>query len=218
VADKYVFADEAGNFDFTLNAGASRYFILCTVTLVDSCKVGDDLLALRRGLGWKGLHLDSVFHASYDPQAVRDEVFNLLQVSYFRVDATIVEKRKTQPHLQSERALYKMAWYLHFKFVAQKIANRSDRLFVTAASLGTKKKRAAFHAAVDDVVDQVSPCRSYRVAFWPMESDPCLQVADYCTWAIQRKWERNDTRSYDLIKPKVRTEYEVWRSGATYYY
>jgi len=25
------------------------------------------------------------------------------------------------------------------------------------------------------------------------------KVADYCAWAIQRKWERDDLRSYELI-------------------
>jgi hypothetical protein len=217
MADRYVFADEAGNFDFRQRQGASRYFILTTVTL-DSCKVGDDLLELRRTLGWKGLHLDSVFHASPDPQAVRDEVFDLLDGADFRVDATIFEKRKAQPHLQSETGLYKIAWFLHFQYVAPQIATKADRLFVVAASLGTKKERGLFHNAVDDVVQQVSPCRSYRVAFWPMESDPCLQVADYCTWAIQRKWEGNDPRSYELIKSKIASEFEVWAGGSTHYY
>jgi hypothetical protein len=51
-----------------------------------------------------------------------------------------------------------------------------------------------------------------------MESDPCLQVADYCTWAIQRKWERNDNRSYDLISGKLESEYDVWAIGRTYHY
>ena len=94
----------------------------------------------------------------------------------------------------------------------------TDRLFVTAASLGTKRQRGTFHKAVDDVVDQVAPCRSHRVAFWPMESDPCLQVADYCTWAIQRKWERDDARSYVLIQNKVQSEFDVWAVGRSYYY
>jgi hypothetical protein len=164
------------------------------------------------------LHLDEHFHATEDPQAVRDEIFDLLGRSDLRVDATILEKRKAQPHLHSERALYKMAWYMHFKYVAPRVATRHDRLMVMAASLGTKKKRSAFHRAVDDVVHQVAPCHSYRVAFWSMESDPCLQVADYCTWAIQRKWERSDTRSYDLIKSKIHSEKDIWRVGTRYYY
>lgn len=215
--DRYVFSDEAGNFDFSPKPSASRYFVLCTVT-ADHCGVGDALLSLRRELGWKGMHLDRVFHATEDPQAVRDEVFELLSTMDFRVDATILEKRKAQAHLQNEHAFYKMAWYLHFKYVAPRIAHRSDRLFVAAASLGTKKKRGAFHTAVDDVVRQVSPCRSHRVAFWPAASDPCLQVADYCTWAIQRAWERGDDRSRALIESKISSEFDVWQSGSQYFY
>jgi hypothetical protein len=75
MADRYVFSDEAGNFDFSRQPGASRYFILGTAT-ADDCQVGDRLLQLRRELGCRGQHLDRVFHATEDPQAVRDEVFN----------------------------------------------------------------------------------------------------------------------------------------------
>jgi hypothetical protein len=214
--DRYVFADEAGNFDFSNGTGASRYFVLCTIT-ADHCEVGNALLALRRDLGWRGLHLDRVFHATEDPQVVRDEVFALLASTEFWVDATILEKRKAQPHLRGEASLYRMAWYLHFKFLARRMSS-SDRLFVAASSLGTKKARGALHAAVDDVVRQLSPCSSHRVAFWPAESDPCLQVADYCTWAIQRKWEREDERSHNLIAPKIRSEFDVWAVGEKTYY
>lgn len=217
MADRYVFSDEAGNFDFSRGPGASRYFILGTVTAED-CRIGDELLQLRRDLGWRGIHLDKVFHATEDPQGVRDEVFKILRRGGFRIDATILEKSKAKAHLQEQRAMYKMAWYLHFKHVAPAVAGDSDRLFVVASSLGTKKKRATFHGAVDEVVAQVSPCASHRVAFWPAASDPCLQVVDYCVWAIQRKWERGDDRSYELIKDKISSEFDVWSIGATHYY
>jgi len=207
---------DRSDFDFSRGHGASRYFILCTVTS-SHCVVGDALLALRRDLGWRGLHLDRVFHATEDPQAVRDEVFALLAGMDFRVDATILEKSKAQPHLRDDAQLYKMAWYLHFKYLARRLGS-SDRLFVAASSLGTKKARGALHTAVDDVVRQLSPCRSHRVAFWPADSDPCLQVADYCTWAIQRKWERADERSHLIISPKIRSEFDVWQNGEIYYY
>jgi hypothetical protein len=214
--DRYVFADEAGNFDFSNGQGASRYFILCTVTSTH-CGAGDALLALRRELGWRGINLDRVFHATEDPQPVRDEVFELLAGMEYHVDATILEKRKAQPHLREEAQLDKMAWYLHFKYLARHVG-RNDRLFVAASSLGTKKARRALHTAVDDVVHQLAPCRSHRVAFWPADSDPCLQVADYCTWAIQRRWERKDDRSRVLIAPKIRSEFDVWSLGKTHYY
>jgi hypothetical protein len=48
-------------------------------------------------------------------------------------------------------------------------------------------------------------------------SDPCLQAADYLTWAVQRKYERDDSRSYDLIEPLIRSEFEPFSTGDTQY-
>jgi hypothetical protein len=104
MADIYVYADEAGNFDFSLKQGATRYFVIATVTLAPA-SAGTAITDLRYNLAWQGLQLDKVFHATTDPQAVRDDVFGCLQAIPFRVDATIFEKRKAQPHLQSEGAL-----------------------------------------------------------------------------------------------------------------
>jgi hypothetical protein len=101
MADRYVFSDEAGNFDFSRGSGASRYFILGTVT-ADDCRIGDELLQLRRDLGWRGVHLDKVFHATEDPQAVRDEVFDVLSHGNFRIDATILEKSNLQSWHEEE--------------------------------------------------------------------------------------------------------------------
>ena len=217
MADRYVFADEAGNFHFSRNPGASKYWILCTATM-DDCHAGDDLLQLRRDLGWQGLHLSKVPHATEDGPSIRGVVYNRIMRSDIRVDATVFEKRKTEPRLQTNLALYKLGWYLHFKYVAPRVVTSQDRLFVVAASIGTKKTRAAFQQAVDDVVTQVSPCRRYRVAQWPAQSDPCLQVADYCTWAIQRSWEQGDNGPLNLIQSKVQSNKDIWASGKTYYY
>ncbi len=68
MADRYVFADEAGNFDFSLGRSATRYYVLTTVTM-DDTNVGDAVLSLRRELAWRGFHLDQVFHATTDPQS-----------------------------------------------------------------------------------------------------------------------------------------------------
>ena len=213
----YVFADEAGNFDFSRTAGASRYFILTTVTIPD-CSIGEQFLALRRELTWRGYDLPEAFHAAEDAQLVRDEVFALIATLDCRIDTTIFEKPKAMDHLRSEGGLYKIAWYLHFKHLAPRIATKSDRLMVTAASLGTKKKMVKFSEALMDVVQQVSTANSFKTAFWVASSDPCLQVADYCCWAIQRKWEKGDARSFKLIAGQVKTEKDIWRIGKTLYY
>jgi hypothetical protein len=87
----YLFGDEAGNFDFSDGPGASRYFILATVTM-SNCQAGDRLQALRRRLAWQGIHLGAVLHATEDPQPVRDEVFHTLALCEMQIDATIIGK------------------------------------------------------------------------------------------------------------------------------
>lgn len=217
MAYRYVFADEAGNFDFSRNPGASRYFILTTVTMEDYGP-GDKMLALRRAMGWAGLQLAGGPHASENPPMIRDMFYKLIMTLPLRVDATVLEKSKAQLHLQSDTALYRMGWWLHFKHVAPQIATAQDRLFVAAASLGTKKTRKVFNAQVDAVVLQESPSTKYRVAFWPALSDPCLWIADYCTWAVQRSWERGDQTALTQIGSKVFSNKDIWAIGTQHYY
>lgn len=52
MARRNIFADESGNFDFSRKPGASKYFILTTVTM-GSYAAGDALLQLRET--WRGM-------------------------------------------------------------------------------------------------------------------------------------------------------------------
>jgi hypothetical protein len=47
-------------------------------------------------------------------------------------------------------------------------------------------------------------------ALWRAAVEPCLQVADYCCWAVHRKWERNDKRSYELISDRIDSEFALF--------
>lgn len=146
-------------------------------------------------------------------------MFETITRHEFRVDATLLEKSKAQPHIrQDELVFYKFAWYYHFKHVGPQLFSAEDTALICAASMGPKKKKARFVSAINDVVQQSVPSLVWRTAFWPANSDPCLLVADYCAWALQRKWEQADVRSYDLIKNKIATEYDLWRAGTTHYY
>lgn len=214
----HVFADESGTFDFSRKAGASRYFILTTVTIT-TCEVGDALAALRRQLSWEGHDVSNGFHATDDSHDVRLRVFDELAKHSIRVDTVILDKPKAQPQTHwSEATFYKYAWFYHFKYVAPLIVTKTDELFVVAAAIETKKKRQAFHRAVAGVVAQVAPVSAFNTAFWPASGEPCLQVADYFSWAMQRKWERGDDTWHKLIAPQVRTEFDLWAHGTTTYY
>lgn len=217
MARKYVFVDEAGDFTFQRKQGASLYFMVGTASM-GSCEVGDALLSLRRELMWEGIDVEQ-FHATTDRQPVRDRVFSLLATSDIRVDATILDKTKTHDHLrQNPVRFYKQALFLHFKYLIPRVAGRHDDLTVVASSLQIKRHKGALGDSVRDVVDQVSRTRRFMTAFHKGATDPCLQVADYVTWAIQRKYERNDDRSYKLIEHLVKSEFQPFAKGAQTFY
>ncbi len=215
---KYIYADEAGNFDFNRDRGATRFFVLTTVVIEDH-GIETELLDLRRELVWEGANLPEAFHATTDAQITRNRVFEVLGRHDLRIDTTILEKSKARPHIrESEELFYKYAWYYHMRSLAPKVASHPDELMVIAASIGTKRKLRDFRYAVEDVMEQTSPTREMRVDMWQAAVDPCLQVADYCCWAIQRKWEMGDNRSYDLISDKIQSEYDLFRRGRINYY
>jgi hypothetical protein len=219
--NKFIFADEAGCFTFNREPNVSKFFILCTVVM-DDCAVGTELLNLRRRLAWEGAELGDYFHATTDAQAVRDEVFKVINKFPFKIQATVMEKCKAQPQLKTSKPrFYQYGYFYHFKFGAAAQLNTQSEALVTTASLGTKKERLAFESAVADVMRQTKVVKEWRADFMPCHADPCLQVADYCAWAIQRKWEskdKRDVRSFDLIKDRLTYEYDLFQTGAQTYY
>lgn len=214
----YIYADESGNFDFSNQAGASRYFILTSVVVADHA-IESDLLELRRELAWEGEPLAGGFHATNDKRHVRERVFALLGQHEFRIDATILEKRKADPRVRPTPAFfYGFAWYYHLTGLIPALAPTSDELQIIAASVADTAMRTDFHSAVGAIQSGVAPASVLNATMWTASSSALLQVADYCAWAVQRKWERSDTRAYDLMKEKVASEFEVFREGTTYYY
>jgi hypothetical protein len=163
MATIYVFADETGNFDFSRKPGATTYFGVGTIVLRDNepAALSSDMAQLRRELAWRSWGLDSCFHATEDKQPIRDEVFKLISGHSFSFDVTLLEKSKAQPHLKvTEHSFYEFAWYYHFRMLAQREVRSGDSLFVVASEIGTKKSRATFRAAVNNVLAR---CLSYKV-------------------------------------------------------
>ena len=214
----YIFSDEAGCLTFKKDNNVSRYFIVCTIMLPD-CAIGDRLLSLRRDMVWRELPVEEEFHATEDRQIIRDEVFDYISTQDFRIDATLLDKPKAQPHIAKDKhTFYKYAWYYHLKKVGLDLLKDHTEALFTTASIATKKGQAVFSTAANEVLQQVVPHKQWRAFFPRTVSDPCLQLADYCAWAIQKKWERKDERSYEIIKDKIVTEYDLWKWGSNTYY
>lgn len=216
--ERYLFADEAGCFTFEKKQNVSRYFILCTVTM-ETCDIAHDLNKLRRQLVWEKAEIGDFFHATEDKQAVRDRVFEAILKHKFKVQATILEKSKAQPQVRQSRArFYQYPWFYHFKHGISRHIPADTELLVTAASIGNRKEKLSFCNALEDVMQQTAPEGRWAVDFRPSATDACLQVADYCAWAIQRKWETGKDQAYKIIQDRITYEYDLWKKGTVHYY
>lgn len=180
-----------------------------------------DVSSLRYDWIERGLAIE-YFHAADDKQAVRDTVFEIIRsnLPYIRVDSVIVQKNKTHPSLRDEASFYsRMIGYL-LRYVFDSIGEaQCDEIIVMTDRIPVLKKRRAVEKAVKMTLhDMALPTHAYRLMHYDSKSSSGLQVADYCNWAIYRWWAQKDDRSRSIIRPAIRSEFDIFKSGQTNWY
>ncbi len=215
----YIFLDESGNFDFS--SSGTRYFIFTSITKERPFEAYKELTELKYDLVEMGMDIE-YFHSSEDSQDVRNQVFQIIsdRLNGIRVDSLIVEKRKTGPAFRELEKFYpRMLGYL-LRYIIERLqlAGVSEVIIFTD-QIPISRKREAIEKAIKITLSQMLPKGiRYRVLHHDSKSNVDLQTADYCNWAIYRKWSRGDERSYNLIRTAIRSEFDIFRSGSTYYY
>ena len=210
----YIFLDEAGNLDFSKNG--TKYFVLGGITKERPFHAYKELTEFKYDQVERGTALE-YFHASENAQAVRNGVFDIIErnLAGVAVDAIIVEKQKVDATLRAEEQFFPRV----LGALLQEILN-SYRLedfaevIVFTDSLPVQRKRAAVEKGVKMKLAAMLPASvRYRVLHHASKSNMDLQVADYCTWAIYRKWNGNDDRSFRRVQAAVRREWDVLQAG-----
>lgn len=218
MSNLFLFLDEAGDFTFSLRA--SRYLVFTCLSTTQPAVIASALATARYDLYRQGYPLER-FHASEDKQAVRNRVFEILSnATDYELDAVIVEKRKTIPSRQ-DYGLYPRIYEILLRYVLQRQKlDHLDSLQVVCDTVPLKQKRKAMEGALKLEVARLlgRSDKPHNVVFHSSASHAFLQAVDYCGWAVFRKWERSDPRSYALIRPKIRSEFDVFAVGKTYYY
>lgn len=215
----YIFLDEAGNFDFS--PSGTPYFILGSLTKERPFHAYRELADLKYDLIEQGTNLE-YFHAAEDMQAVRNEVFRIIsgKLDGCIIDATVVEKRKTEPALHDPGKFYAKMLGHHLRHILERVVwSGVAEVVVFTDRIPVVKKRNAIEKAVKQTLAAMLPKAAvYRVLHHDSKSNFDLQIADYCTWALHRKWTRGDERSWKLIAPAIRSEFDIFRSGNNHYY
>ncbi len=215
MTDYFVYSDETGSLDYSTSAGP-RFAVGTATFKGDHSAAMWSGFTLRTSLEAAGVKLPKGFHAVDDSRHTRDAVFSAIDAHPpDRVDYTYFTKANAYDHVRERGKphLYKLALYQHLKYVIPLIAGPGDRVFAIAATIHLNKNTlTAAREALDDVCDQLSgDGREVSASLWESRSSWGLQVADYCTWAVQRDFEGKACPWYPaVVRPLVKSRYGPW--------
>ena len=217
----YIFLDESGNFDFGPNG--TRYFLLTSVGMRRPFRMLRALDDYRHDCLEEDRNVE-YFHCSRDRGEVRRNLFNVIAgyMDEIQVHSLVVEKARINPRLQRDTRFYpEMLGQLLKVAVPYELKEGAEEVLVITDTIPVNRKRQAVEKAVQTTLIRTLPSSmKYRVLHHQSRSHYGLQVADYCCWAIFRKWQKGDMGYYGHIAPALRGEFKVagsraasWRNG-----
>lgn len=215
----YVFVDEAGNFDFSPTG--TKHFIITSMVKRRPFNAYLDLVNFKYDMMEKGYEQE-LFHATEDAYEVRNGVFSIMEkyISDYEVFSTVARKNKTNPALRTPEKFYaKILGYNIRRALSKRDLSLVKEVIILTDTLPVKRDKNNFQKAVKTTLSGMLPKTArYRIFHHASKSNMELQIVDYFSWAIQRKWERQDASAYDKIKQAVRSEFDIFKDvGETYY-
>lgn len=211
-----------------------RFFMLGMVRCADDAKIVQELQNLRNDLLGNPLYASIYsmrpevgktarnFHAKDDHAEVRAKVFELLTRLDFKFFAVIKDMRAVLRYVTSRNAtddayryhpneLYDLTVRMLFK---QRL-HQHDHYRITFARRGSTDRTKSLQAHLEDTrrrfLDQINRNHDTTmevIPAYPWQS-PCLQVTDYCLWALQRCYEKHQDRFLKAIWSKVSLIHDV---------
>ena len=202
----YLYFDEAGNFDFS-TSGTSVFVMTCVVTK-RPFTAHNALLEVKYDVMESGLNLE-YFHATEDRQAVRDQVFSAIGASLddFAAYSVILQRDCAAPSLRQPHVLYRRMFEWLVERACPRVGSPYGHVVAITDQIPVQRNRRAFEKGLKPYLKQHLPAGStYDLFHHQSKADLNLQIADYICWAIYRKWNTGDERSFELIRGCVRSE------------
>lgn len=225
----FVFIDESGNFDFS-KSGTKFYVFAAVITDDPTAETSTmtrahfDILSGELLPDLDHDYLDTKlctqFHASEDKQAVRDVICSIvagMDTNAITANAVVVQKNKTIPALREPKRFYS-------KFLGSLLAyvfkvHPYSRLCIFVNGSAVNKQQGIFKNAIVEEIRRRNPQTDFRIYFPKSGSFPQLQIADYVSWAVYRKWEHGDLGSYNKISHLLQApEKDIFSNGQVVYY
>ncbi len=208
----YIFVDEAGDMDFS--AKGSKYYMFNFLIKTRPFNLHEYISNYRYSVLERnidktdGRRLDiEAFHACEDNKYIKEEMFNI--ISTFDRDKVmsysyILEKPKVTPTKRKEKDKF---YIQNLNFAIQRLLDRlrinknfiviTDRLPVQK---NKKKQVGALKKGIKEYLKKSNLSVRYDIFHHCSASSVNLQIVDYISWAIFRKYEMNQDVFYRKIE------------------
>jgi hypothetical protein len=199
----YVFLDESGDLGFSNKS--SRWFILTMAFTNNHRKIEKCIKKVHRNLKKKYKRVAEL-HAYHTDAITRKRILQLLsEAEDLKILCIILNKKKVHIDLQNQKNyLYNYtANILLDRLSNKKIYNTGDKIRVCIDQRETNKflKENFKNYLNSNLVKKEN--NDFEVKIRPSQAEKCLQAVDFISWAIFRKYEKNDYEYYEIIKNKV---------------
>jgi hypothetical protein len=210
----YIFVDESGNMDFT--SSGSKYFMFNFLIKKRPFSLHVPISNYRYTLLEKNLNplkgndrrlnIES-FHACKDNKYIKEEIFNIISTfdeNIVKAYSYILEKPKVNPTTREKD--YK--FYIdNLTFAIKKLLDilAIDKSFlIITDNLPIKKNEKyqvkALKEGVSEYIQENNLNIRYDIFHHCSASSVNLQIVDYISWAIYRKYEHGQDEFYEKIK------------------
>lgn len=196
----YIFLDESGDLGFSERS--SRWFIF-TIALVDNHRRLEKVIKkVRNSLKKKHKNVGEL-HAYHADAVTRRRVLNgLAAIGDLKVFCVVLNKEKVYTDLQNQKNhLYNYtANILLDRLHTKKIIPLDEPIYLCIDRKDTNKYiRENFEKYLSKSL-QGKRNGIVDIRLRASHEVKALQAVDFLSWAIFRKYERNDYESYELIK------------------
>jgi len=197
----YIFLDESGDLGFS--KGSSKFFVITFLATSNKKPIEKIAKKVLASMKKKGKKLSGgILHAYKEKKATKNRVLKQLSDQDCLVMTIYLNKSKVYTRLKSEEhLLYNYVTNILLDRIMKKkiISTKEDVLLIASKRETNKFLNENFK---NYLKNQMSGRHKVNIQIdikTPAE-EKSLQIVDFASWAIFRKYEKMDSGYYDMIK------------------
>ena len=198
--------DESGCLGFDFNKKkTSNYFVVACLFTPSKRPLEKIVKKVHIGLRQQLHKHPGVLHCNKETQATRKRLFKLLKEKEFSIMAIYLNKRKVYTRLQDEKhVLYNYVTNILLdRIFSKRFSPVIKNITLIASKRETNKfLNENFSRYLNNKVTNTHNIQ-FTVNIKTPAEEKSLQVVDFVSWALFRKYEYGDESYYDLIKEKI---------------